>query len=101
VEQLKAQNRRLKFSLAEHKDTEKYLRDIEQRLEQVQGDQGPISRTFFSAESEFPQKIPWNLLEKRIFKTFSAENSNLFQHFLEENFPRNFPQKNVQKIGPG
>jgi hypothetical protein len=46
----------------------------------------PNFGTFFSAESYFPQKIPWNLLEKRFFKTFSAENSNFFQHFLGESF---------------
>jgi hypothetical protein len=42
-------------------------------------------------ESYFPRKVLWNLLEKRFFETFSAENSNFSQHFWGEKFPRNFP----------
>jgi hypothetical protein len=69
------------------------------------GDQGPIFRTFFSAENYFPRKIPGNFLEKRFFKTFSAENSIFSQHFLGGTFSAEFslkfsPEKNVRKIGP-
>jgi hypothetical protein len=43
-------------------------------------------------------------LEKRFFKTFSAENSIFSQHFwgifFHGIFPEIFPGKNVRKIGP-
>jgi hypothetical protein len=62
------------------------------------GPLGPLFRTFF------PRKIPRNFLEKRFFKTFSAENLIFSQHFwgkiFRENFRGIFPGKNVQKIGP-
>jgi hypothetical protein len=68
-------------------------------LKSAQVIQGPIFRTFFSAENHFPRKIPRNFLEKRFLKTFSAENSIFFPTFLGENFPRNFPQ-NFPQIFP-
>jgi hypothetical protein len=56
----------------------------------------------FSAENHFPRKIPRNFLEKRFFKTFSAENSIFSQHFwgkiFRGIFPEIFPGKNVRKI---
>jgi hypothetical protein len=65
---------------------------------------GPIFRTFFSTENHFPRKILRNFLEKRFFKTFSAENSIFFQHFWGKIFGGIFrgifPRKNVRKIGP-
>jgi hypothetical protein len=64
-----------------------------------EGDQGPICRTFFSAENHFPRKILWNFLEKRFFENFSAEKSDFSQHFLGENFPLNIPPKN-EKSAP-
>jgi hypothetical protein len=58
----------------------------------------------FFAENPFPRKIPRNFLEKRVFVTFSAENSIFSQHFLgkifREIFRGIFPGKNVRKIGP-
>jgi hypothetical protein len=58
-------------------------------------DQGPIFRTFF------PRKIPWNLLEKRFFETFSAENSNFFPTFFGGKFSAEFsPEKMYEKSAP-
>jgi hypothetical protein len=52
----------------------------------------------------FVHFFPLNFLEKRFFKTFSAENSIFSQHFggkiFRGIFPGIFPGKNVQKIGP-
>jgi hypothetical protein len=66
--------------------------------------QGPIFRTFFSAENHFPRKIPQNILEIQFFKTFSAENSIFSQHFWgkfsAEFSPKFSPEKNVRKIDP-
>jgi hypothetical protein len=39
-------------------------------------------------------------LEKRFFKTFSAENSIFLSRFLWENFQRNFPRKKCTKNRP-
>jgi hypothetical protein len=66
---------------------------------------GPIFRSFFSAKSDFPRKIPWNFLEKRFFKTFSAENS-IFPTFWGEKFSAEFspkfsPEKTYEKSAPG
>jgi hypothetical protein len=46
---------------------------------------GPIFRTFLPAESDFPRKIPWNLLEKMIFQTLFRGKFQFFQNCLEEN----------------
>jgi hypothetical protein len=66
--------------------------------------QGPIFRTFFSAENHFPWKILWNFLEKQFFKTFSAENSIFSQHFLGKIFrgffPKIFTGKMYEKSAP-
>jgi hypothetical protein len=58
-----------------------------------------------STENHFPQKIPWNFLEKRFFEAFSAENS-IFPNIIGENFSRNFTQnfprkKMCDKSAPG
>jgi hypothetical protein len=58
----------------------------------VRVNQGPIFRTFFSTENHFPRKIPRNFLEKRFFKTFSAENSIFSQHFWGKIFRGIFPE---------
>jgi hypothetical protein len=69
-----------------------------------QGDQGPIFRTFFSAESDFLRKIPRNFLEKQFFKTFSAENSMFSQHLwgkiFRGIFPKIFRRKKCTKNRP-
>jgi hypothetical protein len=53
---------------------------------------GPIFRTFFSAESDFPRKIQRNFLKKLFFETFSAENYIFSQHFLGKIFRGIFPE---------
>jgi hypothetical protein len=63
-------------------------------LVKKQADQGPIFRTFF----------PLNILEKRFFKTFSAENSIFSQHFwgkiFRGIFRGTFPGKKCTKNRP-
>jgi hypothetical protein len=67
--------------------------------------QGPIFRTFFSAENHFPRKIPRNFLEKRFFKTCFRGKFHFFPTFWGGKFSAEFslkfsPEKNVRKIDP-
>jgi hypothetical protein len=48
-------------------------------------------------ESDFPRSFPQNVLGKRFFETFSAENSKFSPTFLVEKFPRNFPRNFPRK----
>jgi hypothetical protein len=67
----------------------------------AQGDQGPNFRTLFSAESDFPRKIPRNLLKKRFFKTFFRGKLQFFPTFFRGKFSADFSlEKMYEKSAP-